>query len=351
MRNCHQKDRNQGLLFDDACTLPPLPKRADARPTHGDPNDPNVWMPDPLMRPARQLETETVEALGRSADSASHSCDGNRHNRPSRERESVQLRWDFRTTFPEPLESALENGRLDPSDLEPENLAALHAEHARELLATLAAIDRVRESKRLGRDPNTGRVPRTVQQRERLAKVHSNEPARLQHAFEVLLDVYGECFGDEAAAELKVAVTCLHAGVEVTSQSPAPRTAQYDPSHPWHYYHKGDGASPMPAGEIPAAKSYLDLGVKLPRDRAKRREKLQKLYHDASDQLARDIERYTDLAERGVEALSNYDRTIAYGGNDAIAIASSLALKYNHISLGKSRLAALERTLGSRLVE
>lgn len=42
--------------------------------------------------------------------------------------------------------------------------------------------------------------------------------------------------------------------------------------------------------------------------------------------------RYEDIAARGAEALSRYDREIAYGGDDEMARAGSLALLYNQIS-------------------
>jgi hypothetical protein len=51
------------------------------------------------------------------------------------------------------------------------------------------------------------------------------------------------------------------------------------------------------------------------------------------------------LIEHGVDALSQYDREIAHGGNDELAWASAIALKYNHISGARGRVQWLEQQL------
>jgi hypothetical protein len=56
--------------------------------------------------------------------------------------------------------------------------------------------------------------------------------------------------------------------------------------------------------------------------------------------LTADQERYTDIVQRGAEALSRYDREIAHT-SDAMAVATALALKYNHIGQGLGRAAWL----------
>jgi hypothetical protein len=53
------------------------------------------------------------------------------------------LPWDFRTSFPEPLEEAILNGKLQPEDGTPENLKALNDEHARHALALLSDLDAI----------------------------------------------------------------------------------------------------------------------------------------------------------------------------------------------------------------
>ncbi|QOJ14003.1 MAG: hypothetical protein HRU75_04840 [Planctomycetia bacterium] len=52
--------------------------------------------------------------------------------------------------------------------------------------------------------------------------------------------------------------------------------------------------------------------------------------------------RYQEIIDRGAEALSRYDREIAYGGNDEMARAGTLALLYNQIAWRKGRIACLE---------
>jgi hypothetical protein len=338
------------------------------------------------------------------------------------------LPWDFRTTFPEPLEEAIEAGKLHESDIEFENLRALHEEHARHALALLSDLDVVTDARRLGIDPATGAPPRNEKQKERLERLYTEEPKRLEHAFEVLVDVYAEAFGDKAADAFRKAIRAWHAGVEVISEqvpSPSPlptaveagvfgveedgavvrpgdeevqeitvevtdnllglpdgaerkallakyaedfgteaakeldrwtrlksavdekEPIQYDPGHPWHYYHEGDGAEPMAVEAIPAGAISIDqFGVKWPKNPAKRRTLMQQMLEGQRRQLADDERRYRDLIDRGVEALSQYDREIAHGGNDDLAWASAVALKYNHVAGTRGRINTLEKTLG-----
>ena len=338
------------------------------------------------------------------------------------------LPWDFRTTFPEPLEEAVAAGKLHESDIEFENLRALHEEHARHALALLSDLDAVTDARRLGIDPATGAPPRNQKQKERLETLYTEEPKRLEHAFEVLVDVYAEAFGDEAADAFRKAIRAWQGGVEVISEqvpSPLPlptaveagvfgveedgavvrpsdeevqeitaevtdnlldlpdgaerkallakyaedfgteaaleldrwtrlksavdekEPIQYDPGHPWHYYHEGDGAEPMAVEAIPAAAISIDqFGVKWPKNPAKRRTLMQQMLEGQRRQLADDERRYRDLIDRGVEALSQYDREFAHGGNDDLAWASAVALKYNHVAGTRGRIDTLEKALG-----
>ncbi|MCA9243652.1 MAG: hypothetical protein KDA32_06860 [Phycisphaerales bacterium] len=119
----------------------------------------------------------------------------------------------------------------------------------------------------------------------------------------------------------------------------------YGPGHPWHYLERGDGASPVAADRIPAGDPEL-IGGFLERDIPKTPEKrdatIERLFVERSQQLARRIEGYEDVIARGVEALSRYDRQIAYGGDDELAVASTLALLFNQISYLKGEVAWLE---------
>src|SRR5262249_3338488 len=60
------------------------------------------------------------------------------------------LPWDFRGTFPEPLDEAISSGELHDTDILPDNLKALHDEHEREALALLRSLDAVCEARRFG---------------------------------------------------------------------------------------------------------------------------------------------------------------------------------------------------------
>lgn len=338
------------------------------------------------------------------------------------------LPWDFRTTFPEPLEEAIEAGKLHEDDVVFENLKSLHDEHASHALTLLSDLDAVMDARRAGVDPRTGNQPRTPKQREALQKLFDDEPKRLEHAFDVLMDVYEEAFGGEAVSAFRKAIRAHHAGVEViTELPPTPRplpeavvngvfgteedgtivnpaadevqaiienvtdalaemrdgperrallakcaedfgsqaaeeldrwsklkpeadeadTVEYDPGHPWHYYHKGDGAEPLPVDAIPARATTLDqLGTKIPKSPDKRRAFFQKLLADQRRQLTEDEDRYQDLIDRGADALSKYDREIAHAGDDELGWASAVALKYYHISGARGRVNLLQQLVG-----
>ena len=307
------------------------------------------------------------------------------------------------------------NGTLQPEDAEPENLASLHEEHARHVLALLHDLDAVMDARRSGVDPRTGKAPRTAKQREALEKLFKEEPSRLEREFDTLIDVYEEVFGAVAADAFRKAIRAWHAGVEVIGEAPPTprplsesidagifgveedgspvnpdgdgscrdhrvccgrldgragaipsgrrcsrsmrrisgrkpprrldrwsrlkpeaddtRSAEYDPGHPWHYYDRGDGADPLPLDAIPARIVTTEqFNVKWPKNAAKRRAMMQQMLTSQMTQLAEDEKRYQRLVDDGVDALSQYDREIAHGGNDDLAWASAVALKYNHIS-------------------
>lgn len=337
------------------------------------------------------------------------------------------LPWDFHTSFPEPLQEAIEAGKLYEDDAHPDNLKSLHEEHAQHALTLLSDLDAVMDAKRRGVDPRTGKAPRTPIQREKLDALFRDEPARLEHAFDVLMDVYEEAFGAEPTDAFRKAIRAWHAGIDVVSEHPpnAPPRAEsieagvfgweedgavvepgaeeiadvteqltdrlmplpdgeeraallakyaedfgeeaareldrwcrlkpeaeeaepfsYDPGHPWHYYYEGDGAEPLPLDSIPARATSLEqFGVKWPTNPTKRRAMMEQMLKAQRDQLALDVGRYRELIDQGVEALTRYDREIAHGGNDDLALASSIALKYTHISSGRGRVQCLERQL------
>ncbi len=130
---------------------------------------------------------------------------------------TVRLRWDFEQTFPEPLEQAIAAGLLQEEDGEPEALRGLHAEHAREVMALLARIEVVADARRRTVDPDTGRRPRTEKGRAALRDRLAQEPERLQHTLTLLIDVYAEAFGDEAATCFRTACESRHKGYKVVA--------------------------------------------------------------------------------------------------------------------------------------
>ena len=145
-----------------------------------------------------------------------------------------RLPWDFKTSFPQPTDAAIDNGVLDETDLEPDNLKSLHENYASQCLSVLAARDKVMDARRKGVDPGTGRKPRAHASRERLRKYLAEEPTRLDHTFDVLIDTYAEAFGQDAADAFKKAIIAWHAGIKVVvdcNDSPnngpvQPRSAQ-----------------------------------------------------------------------------------------------------------------------------
>lgn len=337
------------------------------------------------------------------------------------------LPWDFRTSFPQPMEEAILNGTLQPEDVEPESLTSLHQEHGRHAIMLLNDLESVMDARRTGVDPRSGKAPRTAKQRESLEKLFREEPARLERALDTSIDVYEETFGPEAADAFRKAIRAWHAGVEVTGEAPPTRPAltasinagifgveedgcnvnpgdeevaaitecvadalmerpndperqellkkyaedfgpkaaeeldrwsrlkaegddtsssEYDPGHSWHYYDRGDGADPLPLEAIPARTVTTEqFGVKWPKPAAKRRAMMEKMLAGQRAQLAEDEQRYRQLIDDGVDALSQYDREIVHGGNDELAWASAVALKYNHISGARGRVGWLEQQL------
>ena len=142
---------------------------------------------------------------------------------------TVRLKWDFFSTFPSPIEEAIEAGRIQPEDAEPENVKSIHEEHAREMLATLHDLEAVLDARRRGVDPRNNKAPMLAEAKERLRKFFETEPARLERNYQNLLAVYEEVFGDEAADAFDKAVRAWHAGVAVVAESKPRQTPQAPP--------------------------------------------------------------------------------------------------------------------------
>jgi hypothetical protein len=143
---------------------------------------------------------------------------------------TVRLKWDFFSTFPSPIEEAIEAGRIQPEDAEPENVKSIHEEHAREMLATLHDLEAVLDARRRGVDPRNNKAPMLAEARERLRKFFETEPVRLERNYQNLLGVYEEVFGDEAAGAFDKVVRAWHAGVAVVAESKSGQTPRTPPA-------------------------------------------------------------------------------------------------------------------------
>jgi hypothetical protein len=130
------------------------------------------------------------------------------------------LPWDFSKTFPPVLQDALDAGVVEEEDAEPEGLTALHAEHAREMLAALSELDRVQDTRRAAVNPAvdrsvTGNAPHTQVTKEKPTEKLCREVDRLEHWWQTLLDTYETVFGPQAADAFDKYVRARHARIEV----------------------------------------------------------------------------------------------------------------------------------------
>lgn len=260
--------------------------------------------------------------------------------------------WDFIHQFPHPTQEALDAGviDLDPSDFDQGSQAALkviHDELRQEWLYARATLSRCLEAQARGVYPETDKPPRTEQSKSKLKARLDREIVELEQSLEGIRSVYIDVFGFEAADAFfeHLEAQSDQAG-QVASQ---PAESRYPPNHPWYYLPAGDAREPVPASEIPGSSfGDVDIGFSVPKDARKRAVVLEQLLRDQQSQLDRDITRYEQLIEQGAAALSDYDRNIAYSGNDEMALASAFALKYSQIAFGKGRVEWLRRKVEPR---
>ena len=146
------------------------------------------------------------------------------------------LLWDFKATFPEPKQEAVDAGIISDDDLTPERIRKMHDEHERELSAALREMDALADARRRGVDPATGQRPTNSAGELRLSRLLEKESCRLDRWWENLLGVYAEAFGENAATAFGHAVRARYAGVEVTGplatrvEYPAPAEMTPKPS-------------------------------------------------------------------------------------------------------------------------
>lgn len=180
-----------------------------------------------------------------------------------------RLPWDFSTTFPQPTDQAIDAGIIDELDFEPANLRALHDNYARECLANLQQFDTVLDARRCGVDPETGKGPKSHRARERLRKLFTEEPERLERAFHIQMEEYENAFGPVAAHAFNRFIRARHAGIPVEID-PSAKTecaaAQIplnsnglvslpEPQEPRRRNHPGSSSLPVPRPRAKAVKA------------------------------------------------------------------------------------------------
>ena len=212
-----------------------------------------------------------------------------------------------------------------PTAEEIEAITFHHADHMMDLLDNLHAA-------------NAALAQASGQQRPPLVRAKD----RAMSAYQLALQVFVEDFGEHAARRLD---GWVHHQVETQR-----REVHYDPGHPWHYLYRGDGQKPVPVDGIrPGPREMKPSTTRLPRDRAKRLKKLRDMRAERQARLEADRRRYVQLVEMGAAALSEFDRSIAHGGDEELAWASAVALVYTHIRNGLGWLAWAEQQLGELL--
>lgn len=242
-----------------------------------------------------------------------------------------------------PVQSAIDAGifgitAAGPMQPDEHEIAAIVQEHANDLLGILIEIEALQDAVHSGRDPRTGRLQKTEEATASAITRWKADLRQAQVGYSKMLAAFEEGFGSEGAARLDAWVRDRIVGI--------PKRLPYDPGHPWHYYWAGDSAEPLAYANIaPAEDAGRWLERDLPKNPAKRLTRMQELLTSETQRLEEDRRRYEDIITRGVEALSQFDREIAYGGNDELARASSIALKYNHIRIGLGRVRWLREQL------
>ena len=98
-----------------------------------------------------------------------------------------------------------------------------------------------------------------------------------------------------------------------------------------------------PRGHFDASWAFEKIPVSLDR----RMDALTARLDKHRQELAADIERYTDLLTRKLDALSDYDLTICHQGDVEQALFTAIGLKTAHIFWQRSHIQVLEAELAS----
>ena len=118
----------------------------------------------------------------------------------------------------------------------------------------------------------------------------------------------------------------------------------YPEGHPWFYLF---GGKPTPAEKIIPRAEMQIVGFYFEKRITKknRRADLDRELEWAEKGLRQDIERYNDLLTRGTDAVSDYDKNIACGGDVKMAVAVALGLVHGHIMWDRSKVLCLRKEL------
>ena len=130
-------------------------------------------------------------------------------------------KWNFETTFPEPLPDAFLPIE-DPAVMQDEAVAAIHEEHTRHCLAILADICTVNDSIRTSVDPHTLKVPATQKAKKSLSRHLGQESQALACEFEEMLGAYTSAFGIEAGTAFRDYLIRRDAELASESDEPSP---------------------------------------------------------------------------------------------------------------------------------
>ncbi len=135
----------------------------------------------------------------------------------------VPASFDFVNTFPPPRQEAVACGVFGNDVPDAAATAAVHQELGGELSFILRQLKAIDDAKTQGIDPGTGRSPRGIAARERLAEFFGTETERFQRRWDSLIESYANGFGQGAAnqfaSHLRL-VTDATSASDLSSDSP-----------------------------------------------------------------------------------------------------------------------------------
>lgn len=305
--------------------------------------------------------------------------------------------WDFDARFPMPLPEALAAGLMGATEVDLEEIAAIHEELEREALGLLAEFDRIAQDVRRDFDPRTGRAPASEARKVEVRKMADSLAAVRDKALEQVLACYIDAFGLEAGCAFRRYLIATHRDiliyVPICTETPVPEAAgeretedgrallpadfehlmpggagaawpagraiwnveiagpfdpdrgiAYDPGHPFYYHLAGlpltsaqivEAAPPMSRERL-LGEDPREPGVAYWRTRLA----------DARRELNATVEMYDRLFRKGPRALSEYDRGI--GRREATPVtlwAEMMAGGYRFVASAAATVKGIEQAL------